>query len=179
MHPWVGSAAPLAAPEGDHGIGHGGGLPVTAAGEGKEQVDRDRLSGRSPRGLYLTAEVVRGKYPDRAQPARVGNGRGQLMGGETASHPCLHDRKLDPEPLLQPAHAAIMAPSRPAVMARLRAARRIESIRKPHAHAWRHRTGPSGVLAASCACSTRRRLRPWLARPGARQPRTRSYRMDS
>src|SRR5919106_1542482 len=41
------------------------------------------------------------------------------------------------------------------------------------AHAWRRRSAPGGVLADSCGSATPRRLRPCMARSGARQPHTR------
>jgi hypothetical protein len=99
VHPDAGSAAPRPPPEGDDDIGLGRRREPVAAGEGEQQVHRERPVGQGPRRGQLATDRRRTVDRDGAEPAGLRDGRGQLVTAEPATHPRLHDGHLDADAL--------------------------------------------------------------------------------
>ena len=79
---------------------------MATAGEGQQQVHRQRPVAEPAGGGDLAAQVAGRQDADRSQAARVRYGRGELVPRQAAAHSGLNDRELHSQTLKERAHGA-------------------------------------------------------------------------
>ena len=128
--------------------------------ERQQQVHGERLAGQRPRRAQLARDRLRAGHGDRPEPARLRDGRGQLVAAD-ATRPCPPARPAQRPPGVRAARASQPPTSRRPARARRGTPPAGPRCGRPASSA----SCPPSASPAACACARCRRRSTWRSRP--------------